>query len=175
MKSVFFTSPSIPNEELYCLRKFCSVIEDGPKELNFEEEAIAPSNADEEEETNDIDGGVFCEGNRAKDIEFVWNQGLLVNKDNDPAPENVPQEQVRFVCLIDGQSWGYNGINKRATLVPVNQEPSFQGGWNPGKKFLLQVLKKMVPYKFYMNLILKQTSSCLVGQHLPPLTEGEFQ
>ncbi len=89
MKSVFFTSPTIQNKELYCSRKFCSIIEEGPKELIFEEESIVPSNADEEEEANEIDGGVFCVGNQAKDTKFVWTQGLLVNDDNDPAPENV--------------------------------------------------------------------------------------
>ncbi len=60
-------------------------------------------------------------------------------------------------------------------MVPVKQEPSFQGGWKLAKKSLLQVFKKMVPYKFYMDVILEQTSSCLVDEHLPHLTEGEFQ
>ena len=78
-------------------------------------------------------------------------------------------------CLFDGQSWGYNGIDRRAALVPVNHEPSFQGGQKPAKKSLLQVFKKMVPHKFYMDAILEQTSSALVDEHLPPLTEGEFQ
>ncbi len=58
-KSMFFTSPTIPNEELYCLRKVCFIIEEGPKELIFEEEA-APAIADNEEETNKIDGVFLC-------------------------------------------------------------------------------------------------------------------
>ncbi len=124
--------------------------------------------------------GCFCAGNRAKDTELVPNklvpnQGLLVNDDNDPACENVPQEQVSFACLFDGQSWGYNGIDRRATLVPVDQEPSFQGGWKLAKKSLLQVFKKMVPCKFFMDVILELTSSALVDEHLAPLTKGEFQ
>ena len=85
----------------------------------------------------------------------------------------IPQEQVTFSCIFDSQSWGYNGIDQRATSVPVNQEPGFQGGWNPAKS-LLKVFKKMVPYKFSVDVVIEQTSCALVEQCLPPLTEGEF-
>ncbi len=134
LKSVFFTSPMIPNKELYCSKKFCTVLEEGPEDLLFDGEVQEPSNVEEEQAPTEIDGAVFRAGNRSEDIEFVRNQCLVVNDDNEPAPENIPQEQVTFSRLFDGQSWGYNGIDRRATSVPVDQEPSFQGGWNPAKK-----------------------------------------
>ena len=125
---------TIPNEELYCSKKFCTVLEEGPEDLLFDGEVQEPSNVEEEQAPTEIDGAVFCAGNRNEDIEFVRNQGLVVDDDNEPTPENIPQEQVTFSRLFDGQSWGYNGFDRRATSVLVNQEPSFQGGWNPAKK-----------------------------------------
>ena len=103
MKSVFFTSPSIPNEELYCSKKFCIILSEGPADFFFEDEAINASNFGEEEDSNEIDQAVFRVGNWTKDIEFVRNQGLLVDNDNDLAPETVPQQQMSFASLFDGQ------------------------------------------------------------------------
>ncbi len=103
MKSVFFTSPSIPNEELYCSKKFCIILREGPADFLFEDEAINASNFGEEEDSNEIDQAVFRVGNWTKDIEFVRNQGLLVDNDNDLAPETVPQQQMSFASLFDGQ------------------------------------------------------------------------
>ncbi len=170
----FFTLTSIPNEEVYCSRKFCNVLREGPEDLFFEDEAINASNVGEEDDENEIEEVVFSSGNRMEDIEFVRNQGLLVDDDNDPAPENIPQQQVSFATLFDDQSWGCNRIHGRASSVPFNQEPSFQGGWRPAKKSLLDVFKKMVPYKFYLDIVVELTSSALVAQKLPPMTEGEF-
>ncbi len=67
------------------------------------------------------------------DIDFVRNQGLVVDDDNEPAPENVPQKQVIFVGLFDIQRWGFDGINCKAASVPINLSPCFQSGWSPKK------------------------------------------
>ena len=130
----FFTLPTIPNEEIYCSEEFCIVLVEGPEDLLFDGEVTEPSNVEEEQSPTEIEGAVFCTENRNEDNEFVRNQGLVVDDDNELAPENIPQEQSTFSRLFAGQSWGYNGIDRRATSVPVDQEPSFQGGWNPAKK-----------------------------------------
>ncbi len=41
-------------------------------------------------------------------------------------------------------------------------------------KSLLDVFKKMVPYKFYLDVVVELTSSALVAQKLSPLSEGEL-
>ena len=120
--------PTIPNEEHYCSKKFCTVLEEGPEDLLFDGEVQEPTNVEEEQAPTEIDGAVFHSGNQNEDIEFVWNQGLVIDDDNELAPENILQKQVTFSHLFDGQSWGYNGIDQRATSVLVDQEPSFQGG-----------------------------------------------
>ncbi len=111
----------------------------------FEDEAITASNFGEEQDSNEIDQAIFGEGNWTEDIEFVQNQGHLVDDANNPALENALQQQVGLASLFDGQCWGYNGIDQRATSVLFDQEPSFKGGWRAAKKSLLDVFKEMVP------------------------------
>ncbi len=36
-----------------------------------------------------LDPAILVAGNHAEDIVYVWNQGLEVNDDNEPAQENV--------------------------------------------------------------------------------------
>ncbi len=175
-KSVFFSSPSIPDEELYCSRKFCVVLEEGPSKDFFDEEDVTPT-IDNEAPTlnnNEIDSSVFRAGNRSEDIEFVRNQGLAVDDDNKPAPENVPDSQVVFSRLFDSQSWGYDGIDRRRASVPIDNQPTFQGGWTAKNKILMEVFLKMLPYNFFKTVVLEKTSSALVENKFLALGEGEF-
>ncbi len=83
-KSVFFSSLSIPNKELYCSK---NVITEGPPEHFFSNKADPANDGDDPiEEEVEIDRVVFHAGNRNEDIYFVRNQGLAVNDDNEPAP-----------------------------------------------------------------------------------------
>lgn len=129
----------------------------------FDGEVQEPSNVEEEQAPTDIDGAVFRAGNRNEDIEFVRNQGLVVDDDNEPAPENIPQEQVTFSRLFDGQSWGYNGIDRRATSVPVDQEPSFQGGWTTGI-FTTAMSLTTTTTSGILSQVLKTLGGLIVGQ-----------
>ena len=61
--SVFFSSPSIPNIELYCSKKFCIIIEDGPPEPFFNEEAVPADIGDNPDQGEvEIDRAVFAQG-----------------------------------------------------------------------------------------------------------------
>ncbi len=141
---------------------------EGPEDFLFEEEGRVTSSNNEPELPTKIDSAVFWAGNWNKDIEFVHNQGLQINDDNDPAPQNTPQDHISF-------AWGCNDIDWRATLDPIDQDPNFQGWWKPAKKMLIDNFKKMTPYKFYLEVVIEQILSALVKQCLPPLTDGEFQ
>ena len=61
-----------------------------------------------------IDGSVFRSGNGADDIANVRNQGFEVDDDNEPVPENIPVDGNNSpqVVLKDGQSWGWDGIDR---------------------------------------------------------------
>ncbi len=170
----FFTLAFIPNKELYSQRKFCIVLREGPKDLLFEDEATNDPHTGEEEDFNGIDQAVFGAGNRMEDIKFVQNQGLSDDNDNNPALGNVPQAGVSFASLFDGQYWGYNGTDQKATSVQFDQEPSFQGGWRPAKESLLDIFKKMVPLKIFLDIIVELTSSAHIEQKYSSLCEGEF-
>lgn len=66
---------------------------------------MVAANVDEPECSKKIDGTGFCARSQNKNIQFVRNQGLLVENDNDYALENMPQAQVSFSCHFDGESW----------------------------------------------------------------------
>ncbi len=115
-------------------------MEEGPPEHFFsasnsvengEAEAAAAANAAGEEPAHEsIDESIFHSGNCAKDIALVYAQGLEVDDDNEPAPENVPEETG--VCdrsgLVGahGQKWGQDGIDEQKLRCPSNPEPGFQ-------------------------------------------------
>ena len=65
---------------------------------------------------------IFFAQNRAEDIARVRAEGFEVDDDNDPAPENVPRlfdvppaAAVVDGGLFEGQSWGWDGIDRCQT------------------------------------------------------------
>ncbi len=123
-----------------------------------------------EQETK-IDPAAFASGNRARDIEFVRNQGLVVDNDNKNVPQ--PNEVQENHNLQVGQAWGFDGIDQQAITRVVDQSPKFQDGWNPKKKHVRYFLK-LLPQNFFVNTIIAETSNALVAEKMPPLMEGEF-
>ena len=72
--------------------------------------------------TQTIGDEIFFAQNRAEDIACVRAEGFEVDDDNDPAPENVPRlfdvppaAAVVNGGLFEGQSWGWNGIDRHQT------------------------------------------------------------
>ncbi len=182
-QAVFFSSEEFPGEELFCALHYCHVFEEGPPENFFdanEEDAepgdVAPPAVPVEEVAVELDPAVFAAGNHAEDIEFVRNQGLEVDDDNEPAPENVPRlgENSNHDNLNEGQSWGFDFIDQRAITGVVDQSPMFQGGWNPKKKSMVDIFVKLLPWDFFLSTIIAHTSNALVLEKMSPLTDGEF-
>ena len=79
-----------------------------------------------------FDNDIFFARNSAEDIARVCAEGFEVDKDNDPAPENVPQlwdaPTVTDAGLYEGQMWGWNGIDRRVTEGGNYNSPSFANG-----------------------------------------------
>ncbi len=78
-------------------------------------------------------------GNCAEDILLVHNQGLEVDDNNEPAPENIPAagEIPLTTNLQPGQSWGWDGIDEREVVVQTKKDASLENDWTPvGKSWL---------------------------------------
>ena len=70
----------------------------------------------------------YSSWNCAEDIDFVWNHGLKVDDDKNPAPENVPTSKSASSNneLNDGQFRVYDGIDQKAATVATDYHLSFQ-------------------------------------------------
>jgi hypothetical protein len=69
-------------------------------------------------ENEEMDPEIFDARNNAEDIARVRAEGFEVDDDNDPAPENIPaiwDETPVANDLFEGQSWGWDGVDRRVT------------------------------------------------------------
>ena len=122
---------------------FPVVWEEGPAEgLSDKEPALPPSeiqnsNAPTSDPGDPIEADVFSAYNRAEDIDLVRNQGLEVDDDMEPAPNNVPSVDTTAAdTLFEGHTWEWGGIDCRAVVAHNQDEPSFQNGLIPTEPFL---------------------------------------
>ncbi len=74
-------------------------IESHPKILFNKETFPAYAGSNPNHFKLEIDGAVFCAGNRNEDIDSVWNQGLAVDDDNEPAPGNIKRICHIFIII----------------------------------------------------------------------------
>jgi hypothetical protein len=100
---------------------------------------------------NIIDNNIFTVWNCAEDIAGVCNEGFKVDDDNDLAPENVPGPFAATLVvdsgLFEGQSWGWDGIDRRQTASGGYNEPSFCQGFTPIGKTYLRLFMLFFPMK----------------------------
>ena len=95
-EAVLFYSVTITGETFHCAKRFPVVWEVGPAEGLFDKETTPPPpdihnlTAPPSEPGDPIEAGVFNSSNQAEYIALVSNQGLEVDDDMEPAPENVP-------------------------------------------------------------------------------------
>ena len=135
---VLFRHNDFENITLYCAKQYGNhVIKEGDAVGYFDN---VPSVSDEdprevqdeiqvENVGDEIPDGVFnLSGSNSEDISHVRNLGFAVDDDNDPAPENVPDEEA--VPDVQ-QSWGWNGIDYRAQENVMNVNPVFNHGTIP--------------------------------------------
>ena len=117
---------------------------------------------------NIIDDDVYFAQNRAEDIARVRNEGFEVDDDNDPAPKNIPAPAEELPVVIDGglyegQTWGWDGIDRRHTAGGRFDEPSFHQGFAPVGKTYLQLFLHFFPMTCFSEVLLPQTSVGVVN------------
>ena len=95
---IVFRHDNFQEVEIYCVQRWVKVVEEGLEEHFFEEGEDKKDNAGgagavntgTDDQENAIDTQMFHADNCAEDIVLVRNQGLNVDWDNEPAPENIP-------------------------------------------------------------------------------------
>jgi hypothetical protein len=123
--TIYFTSPSFPGVEISAARRYVIVMVPGHVDTMWTHfgpdvrAPIVPNLPPVIAATQTIGDKIFFAQNRAKDIARVCDEGFEVDDDNNPAPENIPGlfnvPAVVDGGLFEGQSWGWDGIDRRQT------------------------------------------------------------
>jgi hypothetical protein len=178
VRMTFFTHPDHPGQEFSS--SFLKVTAEGDENAIFED--VAPAAFGEtgiaEDVPEPIDESVFEATNNAEDIALVLAQGLDVDDDNEPAPENIPQTGAPPVAedtgLYPDQSWGWDGLDPRRTSNVQDQPASFLLGWNPRNASPFQMFQKLFPWTWFETVCFAETNKAFADQALTPISLGEF-
>ena len=138
--AIFFTTPTFPGIQLQAAKKKVKVLQEGHPgnywgdvpNVPFELSPALQGPVDARD--NDFDDDVFFARNNSEDIARIRAEGFEVDDDNDPALENVPQLWDNAPLLTDaglyeGQTWGWNGIDRRATEGGNYNGPTLSNGY----------------------------------------------
>jgi len=101
--------------------------------------------------------------------------GFEVDDDNEPAPENIPAPDAPQVGICEGQDWGWDGFDQRASLGgAMYNNPSFADGWTPQRKTFLDIFLHLFPLEFFTNVIVEATSNALFSADSARTSLGEM-
>jgi hypothetical protein len=118
--TINFTSPSFPGVEISAAQRYVIAMAPGHVDTMWTHFApavrasIVPNLPPIVAANQTIGDEIFFAQTRAEDIARVRAEGLEVDDDNDPAPENVPglfdmPPAVVDGGLFEGQLWGWDG------------------------------------------------------------------
>jgi len=79
----------------------------------------------------------------------------------------------QYSSYFEGQSWGWDGINRRQTAGGGYDEPSFTQGFTPIGKTYLQLFMHFFPMTWFSAVLLPQTSAGVVNSGTTPVTFGD--
>ena len=179
-EAIFFTSATFPDRELHAARKFTIIDAEGHPDrvwttiLQADGTEATPVDPSEERE---IDPSIFNAGDSLEDIARVRAEGFEVDDDNEALPENrpaldAPPIQVSADGLLQGQEWGWDGLDQRVLKGGGYEDPSFKNGWTPANKTYLDLFIKFLPFAWLKNTLVVKTSAALERENGHPLTLG---
>jgi hypothetical protein len=183
---VWMKHPDHPNQVFWAAKNMTVVTKEGPLndlEVINSPPSTPPTNGHDTtgdgEQGTPIDAAVFGSGNVAEDIAFVRGQGLAVDDDNEPAPENIPTEDAPVAAddnngLYENQQWGWEGIDQRRINYAVDQPPQFHDGWSPKNKSWYDIFIMLFPFTWLQMVLLEMTSKSLHAVGEAELTLGEL-
>jgi hypothetical protein len=178
--------PTFGESLIYCAERYAKVKVEGEPDGFFDKKTDLPiiANAptfsigdlDKPIDTSVIDK--MGRSTRSEDIALARSQGLDVDDDNEPAPENIPAAGARIdnTTNLHGQEWGWAGTCHRKSKHHTDIDPQIL---NYSRSDLctqtkLDMFLLFFPLNYTENVIVKETSRTLVGQALNPLSMGEF-
>ena len=164
--------------EFYCTQRFVTVTEEGLEEHIFANNSDGEyTRQTDEQETNEgapIADSIFHSQNTSEDISLVRAQGLMVDDDNDPAPENIPNENNTNIEK-NKQTWGWLGLdNRRVAGIDVDVEPTLRKV-KTSELFDISYASLFVKFfgeDFLDDVILKGTNENMEGRF--EITKGEL-
>lgn len=182
---VWMKHPDHVNQVFWAAKTMTVVRREGPvndlEVVNSQPAVEAADNAanNDEDERTPIDTAVFAAGNVAEDIAFVRGQGLEVDDDNEPAPENIPTADAPAPVdanagLYEGQKWGWEGIDQRRIHSDTDPSAKFKDEWSPEKKTWLEIWMKLFPFQWLTTVLLGMTNKSLATQGEAEVTLGEL-
>jgi hypothetical protein len=181
---IFLFHEDFPNQELYAIKRWVSVSQEGPAGQYFFDEPLVEGVEtvveQDEEEGVEIPREINLVGLRnnasAEDMALLRAEGFDIDDDNEPAPENIPDLIARDGTVVnnDQQEWGWSGIDNRksngggsqhgATLVGFNRRET--DDWS-----ILRMFKYLLPMMFLEYIVLKRINQNIKGR---PVVLGEF-
>ena len=93
----------------------------------------------------------------------------------EPAPDNVPSFDTPAAdTLFEGQTWGWNGIDRRAVVAQNQNEPSFKNGWSPQSLSYIDIFLHCLPFKWSIIVLLPSMSRDMKEADIAPLILGDL-
>ena len=122
-QSVFiFFHDAFITAEVYCVKRWAKITNEGSEENFFERNETTSDTEDagaDTEESVPIDSTIVRSGNRSYDIAMVRAQRLMVEYDNEHAPENIPDGTMNKSSHPNSK-WGWNGQCHRKLMGAHN-------------------------------------------------------
>ena len=177
---VLFRHDHFPNMTIYSVKRWIHITKEGDPAHFFDVNAVT-SAPDPEESIEDVPGSdeipdrVFHSGNNSEDIAHIRSLGLDVDDDNEPAPENIPDEDPLPEL---NQTWGWDGIDHRAVGNHMNVKPVLTHRLgelprDPSQEAIASLFMTLFPTAYLENTILKATNKNLDAGVLE-VTMGEL-
>ena len=161
----FFTHPDLGDEEYYIVRRFIKVTKEGPAAGVFVE---ADSSSNEAEDNNENVEVPETSGDVQEDVARFLRDGFLVDDDNLPAPENVPNDEATE--NVQWSEWNSATHCNRAKITGrAEQEPQLI---DPPKELdLLQWFLYFMPWDYIQWTLIPSTNQLIQGSQI---SNGEF-
>ena len=165
LRSVYyFTHADFPDRELYACKGFVHVTKEGDEASVFGQIVVQDADSDEEHEIPSTTG------DENEDVARFLAQGLTVDDDNQPAPENLPPPNAQENCPVEYEPWDSIVIcNRRSKSGRSAKKPFLLG--EPRGSDVFAWFKFFLPWKFLSETVLVATNLVIEGK---ALTEGEF-
>jgi hypothetical protein len=193
---IYFRHSSFEGTVLYCHEKYAKVTTEGPEESAFVlQEGVAQqrnhvARSPEPCRGKEIPADLFHSTSASEDILALRNLGFIVDNDNDPAPENVPEPSASSLSapsapapsstpysLSDpSQEWKDVYVDTRkADGTSHDIMPSLPGlnGKNPKDCTYLELFLMFLGDALIKNIVLKATNNNL-PEGTAKISYGEF-